>query len=450
MSDLKLKKGHNIGIAGQPSRRISPSGPIRSVALIPSEFLYIKPRLLVKEGDRVKIGDPLFCDKNQPNIHWAAPGAGTVASILFGPRRVIDRITIDLDEEEQPLEFTPLTDEAIAKLQRSDVINRILDLNLWPMIRQRPFNRVANPAIVPKSIFISALSTAPLAGDPDFILDGQDTAFQAGLDILAKLTDGPVHLSIAKSAKCTALTKARGVQIHRISGPHPAGNVGVQIHHLDPLNLGQVIWTVNPQHVLMLGKAFLSGRFDPALVVTVGGPSITDPAYVQTRLGAAVDSLLDTRLKPGPQRLISGDVLTGNMVMKTGYLRFYHTSLSCIPVSKERPFLSWLRPGNSRKTYTLTGTYLGRRNEAFNFTTLNNGGQRPMVPVNAWENLLPMDILPNPLYRAILANDLEEMEKLGLLELVEEDVALCSFACPSKIDLGAAVRQGLNLMVKES
>ncbi|RMF07685.1 MAG: NADH:ubiquinone reductase (Na(+)-transporting) subunit A, partial [Candidatus Neomarinimicrobiota bacterium] len=289
----------------------------------------------------------------------------------------------------------------------------------------------------------------PLSPNPELVLEGNTRAFQAGLDVLSTLTEGTVHLVRQVETRSEALSQAQHCTTHSVEGPHPAGNVGVLLHHLDPLRPGEVVWTVTLQHVIQLGTFFLTGRLDPTLLVSVAGPGVSAPVHVKTRMGVSLAFLTKDRLHPGEMRFISGDVLTGTARDREEFLGYYDTICSVIPVSHERPFLGWLRLGSPRTKYTLSRAYRGSRRGEFPFTTLQNGDRRAMVPIGAWEKVLPMDIWPNPLYRAIQANDIDEMENLGLLELVEEDVALCSFACPSKIDLGAAVRKGLDVLYQE-
>ena len=446
MAYLRLKKGHDIGIAGVPQQAYLDTESPKTVALLPEEFLYVKPKLLVKKGDTVSCGDPVFFDKQNPQVKWASPGGGTVSNIQYGPRRVIQELEITLSEDEAFASVEPIKVESADR----DVIHaKILEMNLWPMIRQRPFNSVADPANVPKSIFISASSTAPLSVNHAFVLEGQDSPFQTGISALAKLTDGDVHVAIHENADCSAFKDLQDCRTHRINGPHPVGNAGVLIHHLDPVNPGDTVWVLDPQHVVILGKALTSGSYDPTIIMSVGGPSMKETGYIKTRMGVNGEDLILDRLMEGNHRIIRGDVLTGKAITYSSHMGYYHSSVSCIDESHDRPFLGWMGTGSAKRTYSLMRSYLGGNSRTFNFTTLRHGGHRAMVPVNAWEDVLPMDILPNPLYRAILAQDIDEMEKLGIMEVVEEDVALCSFACPSKIDLGGAIRQGQNFFVKE-
>ncbi len=446
MSNIKIKKGHDIRIAGIPSKEIKPCDPPLSVALIPIEFPSVKPKLLVKEGDSVKIGSPVFFDKSRPETKFASPGCGIIAKIQYGARRAIERIIIELDKNETAEKTEVFHEESLISLGKEKVIKTLLNANLWPMIRQRPYNQIANPSDVPKSIFVSGLNTNPLGVDLDLALAGQEKAFQAGLDILTNLTQGKTHLTVKKSSP---LQPMKNVEVHTISGPHPAGNVGIQIHHVDPINPHEVVWTVNAQHVAIIGKLFLTGQYDPSIVVSVGGPMVESPAYVSTRIGVPFSLLLENRLQSGKNRIIHGDVLTGLKANKYYCLGFYETTVSAISVSHERPVLGWIRPGSNKTSYSVSSTFLSFGKRLFNFTTLQNGAERGMVPFDSWENMLPMDILPNPLYRSILAKDVEEMEKLGIYECDPEDFALCSFACPSKIDVGGAIKEGLDLMRKE-
>jgi Na+-transporting NADH:ubiquinone oxidoreductase subunit A len=446
---IRIRKGHDIRIAGVPKREIVSTEPPATVALSPTEFRYVKPKLLAREGDQVQVGTPLFFDKRRPEVRWAAPGAGRVTKIQYGPRRVIEKVVITLDREES-FQETPAYEPAdLLKLDRQKIIETLLQANLWPLLRQRPFNKVANPADQPRAIFISGLNTAPLTADLELVLADHEESFQAGLDILSRLTEGEVHLTIRDGATCPTLVNARRVTLHRIRGPHPAGNVGIQIHHIAPLRPHEVVWTVTAQQVVTLGRLFLTGRYDPTVVVAVGGPAVESPVHVKTRMGVSLQTLLDGRLTAGPHRIVNGDVLTGRSAEPDDYLGYYATTVTVLPVSHKRPFLGWLQLGGRRSTYTLTRAYLTDTKSPFPFTTQKHGGPRPLVPINAWEAVLPMDILPNPLYRSILARDLDEMEKLGILECDEEDFALCTFACPSKINLGAVIRQGLDLMERE-
>ncbi|MBD01970.1 MAG: NADH:ubiquinone reductase (Na(+)-transporting) subunit A [Candidatus Marinimicrobia bacterium] len=449
MADYNLFKGHNIQIAGKPSNYVIDDNSTEYVSLNPSEFRGVKPKLLVKEGDDVKTGSPLFCDKSNPQITWPSPGTGKVSEIVFGERRSIQKIVIKLSEEEVSQSFSSYSPDEINDLSRKEALSALLKGNIFPFIRQRPFNKVSDPETVPRDIFISGWNTAPLSVNLDLALRRRLSQFQAGIDILKKLTNGDVHLSYNENTVSDTLLDVKGVKAHTFNGPHPAGNVGIQIHHISPLKLNDVIWTVNAQDVVRIGNFFLTGQLDTTLFVTVGGPSIKDPIHIKSRLGSQIEYLLKDKIIEGNNRVISGDILTGIESALDDFIGFYHSTISVLPNGGEREFLGMLRPGSSSSRYSLTNAFVGSKQKNYRFNTLQNGSERYILPINTWEDVLPMDILPNALYRAINIKDIEEMEQLGIIECDEEDFALCSFACPSKIDVGGMIRDGLDLMEEE-
>ncbi len=449
MTKIIIRKGHSIRIAGIPQNELLTNLSTTEVGLCPIEYKYVKPKLLVKEGDNVDLSTPLFFNKENPDQKWGAPGAGTICKIQYGPRRVIQKIVIKLDKDEKGYSHKAIALNNITKLKREEIKSVLSESNLWHLIRQRPFNHVANPKDEPRDIFISALHTAPLSPNLDLVLKGQKDALQAGINVLNGLTDGKVNIGVFANEQIEELSGLTNCNLHQISGPHPAGNVGIQIHHIAPMKPDDIVWTVNIQHVLILGKLFLNGEIDLSIIVAVGGPGAKNPIHVKTRIGAKIATLVNDQLGEGEYRIISGDVLTGRTVAKDDYLGFYDTTISILPVDYSRPFLGWIQPGSSKKTYSLSRSFLSFGRKLFNFTTKQNGSKRALVPINAWEDVLPMDIMPNPLYRSILAGDVEEMTQLGILECDDEDFALCSFACPSKIDVGAIIREGLDIMRAE-
>ena len=449
MTQIKIRKGHSIRIAGVPKKEVLTNLSTAEVGLCPIEYKYVKPKLLVKEGDHVDIGTPLFFNKENPEQKWGAPGTGTICKIQYGPRRVIEKIVIKLEKDGKGFSHKAILLNSTAKLKREQIKSILSESNLWHLIRQRPFNHVANPEDEPRDIFISALNTAPLSPNLDLVLKGQKDVLQAGINVLNGLTDGNVNIGVSANGQIEELTGLDNCELHQISGPHPAGNVGIQIHHIAPLKPDDIIWTVNIQHVIILGKLFFKGEINPSIIVSVGGPGAKNPIHVKTRIGVKIDTIINDQLGNGEYRIISGDVLTGRKVEKDDYLGFYDTTISILPVDSSRPFLGWIQPGSSKKTYSLSRSFLSFGRKLFNFTTKQNGSQRALVPIDAWEDVLPMDIMPNPLYRSILAGDVEEMNQLGILECDEEDFALCSFACPSKIDVGSAIRKGLDIMRTE-
>ena len=446
MAHINIRKGHNIRISGSPENEYFSRPKSKTVSIQPNNFRYVKPKLLVKVGDKVDIGSPIFFDKVQPDIKWASPGSGEIKEIILGDRRSVENIIIELHEEEKSVLHTPVKYQEISSLGKAKVTDQIMEANLWPMIRQRPFNKIADPNDTPMAIFVSGFNSAPLTVNLDFALRYKQSVFQAGLNVLNQLSNGNVHLTFEVDTNCETLTAARNVNLHTINGPHPSGNVGIQIHHINPWKPNEVIWVINAQHVLTIGDLFLKGIYDPSIVATVAGPGVKNPAHIQTRTGASIETFLLDNLNSDDNRIISGDVLTGQETNLNGFLGYYDTTISVVPNSNEREFLGLLKPGNEQSRYSVTNAFISQNKSNFNFTTQQSGSLRPMVPINAWENMLPMDIYPNALYRSILAEDFEEMEGLGLLECDEEDFALCSFVCPSKIDVGSVIRHGLNLM----
>ncbi len=446
MAHINIRKGHNIRISGSPENEYFSRPKSKTVSIQPNNFRYVKPKLLVKVGDKVDIGSPIFFDKVQPDIKWASPGGGEIKEIILGDRRSVENIIIELHEEEKSVLHTPVKYQEISSLGKAKVTDQIMEANLWPMIRQRPFNKIADPNDTPMAIFVSGFNSAPLTVNLDFALRYKQSVFQAGLNVLNQLSNGNVHLTFEVDTNCETLTAARNVNLHTVNGPHPSGNVGIQIHHINPWKPNEVIWVINAQHVLTIGDLFLKGIYDPSIVATVAGPGVKNPAHIQTRTGASIETFLLDNLNSDDNRIISGDVLTGQETNLNGFLGYYDTTISVVPNSNEREFLGLLKPGNEQSRYSVTNAFISQNKSNFNFTTQQSGSLRPMVPINAWENMLPMDIYPNALYRSILAEDFEEMEGLGLLECDEEDFALCSFVCPSKIDVGSVIRHGLNLM----
>ena len=442
MNHIFIKKGHDIRIAGIPSKDVLSIPGSDTVAISPKTFRGVKPKRMVSEGDRVQIGSPLFFDKTKPDVKWASPANGTVQTIQFGARHVIEKIEIKIEGTDS-ISGQSFSFDQLASSDRPTILNRILETNLFPLIRQRPFNKVANPKDSPRDIFISAVNTAPLSVDLRTVIESEKEAFQAGITALSKLTDGRVFVTSRN------VIELQNAEVQTISGPHPAGNVGIQIHHSKPIKPHDIIWTVDAQHVITLGKLFLTGSYQPNVVVSVGGSGATNPQTVFAKVGANIGSLITNQDMDEPARLVSGDILTGHTVEKDNFLGFYDSSVSIILDSVDRPFMGMLALGSNESKYSLTNSFLTFGEKLFNFNTAQNGELRAMVPINAWEKVLPMDVYPNALYRAILAQDIEEMEQLGMWECDDEDFALCTFACPSKIDVGAVIREGLNLLEVE-
>jgi Na+-transporting NADH:ubiquinone oxidoreductase subunit A len=437
MQKITIKKGHNINISGLASREFSNAPTQKFVSVSPQDFNYIKPKLLVKEGDQVSLGDALFFDKMNPEVKWPSIASGTISKIVYGERRAVLDIIIEIDEEkEKNIE----SDKQINLSSKDNVKEFIQKHNFWPFFTQRPFNKVVNPSDSPKCIVVSLADSSPLANDLSFSLAENKEYIISALSNLKKLTDGQLYVAV-RGDNFSFLSDYDFINLIQVEGPHPSGNVGVILNRVNPLNQNEVVWTVQGSHLPVLGKLFSKGIIDFSLNISVGGPAVK-PSYIKSRIGARFDLYKDSLLMENV-RIISGNVLTGKQVDFEGFLGFYHSSFSVIEESFERPFIGWLHPGGKSK-YSVFNAYLGSNKKSFDFTTLQNGSNRAFVPVDAWEKVFPMDIFINALARSIEANDIDEMEQLGIYECDEEDVALCSFVCPSKSDVGAIIRKGLD------
>ncbi len=437
MQKITIKKGHNINISGLASREFSNAPMQKFVSISPQDFNYIKPKLLVKEGDQVSVGDALFFDKINPEVKWPSIASGTISKIVYGERRAVLDIIIEVDEEkEKNIE----SEKQINLSSRDDVKDFIQKHNFWPLFTQRPFNKVVNPSDSPKCIVVSLADSSPLANDLSFSLAEKKEYIISALSNLKKLTDGHLYVAV-RGDNFSFLSDYDFINLIQVEGPHPSGNIGVILNKVNPLNQNEVVWTVQGSHLPVLGKLFSKGIIDFSLNICIGGPAV-NPSYIKSRIGARFDLYKDSLLMENV-RIISGNVLTGKQIDVDGFLGFYHSSFSVIEESFERPFIGWLHPGGKSK-YSVFNAYLGSNKKSFDFTTLQNGSNRAFVPVDAWEKVFPMDIYINALARSIEANDIDEMEQLGIYECDEEDVALCSFVCPSKSDVGAIIRKGLN------
>ncbi len=452
MADFKLKKGHNLKIVGQAEKRMEVLPPPKRVAVLPNEFNGIRPRLTVQVDDAVKIGTPLFHSKDHPEIKFVAPVSGRVVEINRGERRKLLEIVIENDgknEAEQTGQWN------IGDMQRDKLIEALLDGGMWPLIRQRPFSKIANPGDTPRAIFISAMDTSPLAADPEFLLEDEAEDFQTGLEVLQKLTDGNVHLTLdgGRDKHVQALQNARGVEKHSFSGPHPAGNVGVHIHHIDPIRLGgDFVWYVQPQGVALIGKFFKQGYFANERKVAKAGSSLKNRNYYKTIVGAPISTFIpESDIVDEEVRYISGNVLTGRKISAKGFVSYYDPLITVIPEgSRERKLIGYFRPGSDLPSFSKTflSSFL-KKNGNFTMDTRMFGAKRAFVQTGSYENVLPMDIYPMALMKSILAEDVEEMEGLGILELDEEDVALCSYIDLSKTDFCGLLRKGLDLIESE-
>ncbi len=448
MAVFQIKKGRDLRLQGAADKKIVDIPLPKKVGIYPADFRGLKPQLLIKEGDPVKAGTPLFCDRAFPEIKIASPVSGKVSAIHRGEKRALLDITIETDDKNDVVVFESFSKTEIPSLSKEKITKLLLEGGLWPAIRQRPFSKIAHPADEPKAIFVQGMNTEPLAPDLDFILESKEDLFQTGLDILKRLTKGAVHVCISDKAQSKALTQAQGVQIHQFSGPHPAGNVSTHIHHVDPIHKGEVVWYVGAQDVLRIGFLFLNGVHLGKKVVAVTGESAKNRYYASTVMGTPLSALLAGSTLEGA-RCISGSVLTGKNVGEKGFLGFYDSQVTAIPEGGKREFLGWLSPGFNKYSFSKTFVSSFLPPKPASLDTDKNGSDRAIVFNHIYDDLVPLDILTFFLLRAVISGDIEEAEKLGILECDEEDFALCSFACPSKTDVGGIIRQGLDLIEKE-
>lgn len=444
---IKIRKGLNINLAGKAEKIFAKTSPSELYALKPTDFHGLVPKLEVKEGLEVKAGSVLFVDKNRPDIRFTSPVSGKVVAINRGERRVILEVVVKTDNQNIYEQFR--TGDPF-KMSREEVVENLLKSGLWPALRQRPYHIVANPQDIPKSIFISAFDTAPLAPDYDFTMMGAEQDFQVGINALSRLTLGKVHINISDEYPAsTAFTKARNAQVNYFRGPHPAGNVGVQINRIDPINKGEIVWVVNVQEVVSIGRLFTNGRYDLSKVIALTGSEVINPRYYRIIGGISIHNLVHDSVRDGHHRYISGNVLTGTQISSQGFLGFYDSMISVIPEGDHYEFLGWAMPGFNK--YSISRTFwswlLLRRDYVLD--TNIHGGNRAFVMTGIYEKVFPMNIYPMQLLKAILAEDIDQMEKLGIYEVVEEDFALCEFVCPSKTEMQALVRKGLDTLMKE-
>lgn len=447
---ITLRKGLDINLLGKAQESLSDAPTAAEYALSPLDFEGVTPKLLVKVGDEVKAGTPLFFNKYNERILFTSPVSGKVAAVNRGEKRRILTVTVTPDAVQRYEEFAK---PDLQKATREQIVELLLHAGLWPMIIQRPYGIIASPDDTPKAIFISAFDSAPLAPDYNFVLKAEQKNLQAGIDLLRRLTPGKVHLSVRAGAE-GAMTALKGVETHAFAGKHPVGNVGVQIHHIDPVNKGDIVWTVNIQDVAIIGRLVNEGHVDMTRVIAVTGSEVEKPHYVRVISGARVDSILKGNLKPqkenGHVRIISGNVLTGVKSDPEGFLAFYANQITVIPEGDRYELLGWAMPRLNK--FSVSRAYFSWLcpRKAYNLDTNMNGGERPFVVTGLYERYLPMDIYPMYLLKACLAGDIEKMENLGIYEVVEEDFALCEFVDPSKIEIQQIIRDGINLMIKEA
>lgn len=445
---IKIKKGLDIGLIGDAEKHIGQIETTSLYALKPPDFHAVRPKLMVKPGDSVKAGSPLFFDKDNEKVIFCSPVSGTVKDVVRGEKRVILEVVIEADGKNDYVSFSV---KDIDSLNRDEIIENMLAAGVWPYLRQRPWDRIAKPEDTPKSVFISSFDSAPLAPDYEFIVSGQEELFQAGINVLRKLSNDKLYLGVKdKGAEVSLFEKFSNAEIYKVKGPHPAGNVGVQIHRVDPLTKYDVVWYCNPQDVLTIGRLFTEGIYKPEKIFCLTGSEVVNPKYYKGLNGLNLTELFEKNTIEGNNRYISGNVLTGSKISKNSFIGFYDHQLTVIPEGNYYEFFGWIDPGFNKFSTSgaIASKWLAPRKKRRLNTNLH-GGLRAYIMTGEYERVFPFDIYPNQLIKAILVEDIDLMEKLGIYEIAPEDFALCEVICTSKTNVQYIVHKGIDLMIKE-
>lgn len=463
MNVITIKKGLDLPLKGEPSQIIHDAPAVNTVALIGRDYIGLRPSMAVAVGDRVTCGQALFSDKHDPSVKYTSPGSGTIESINRGARRVLQSVIIKLDETDQGISPAcanadigdGLSETELNALDEQRIRDVLCNSGLWTAFRTRPYSKVPRSDATPASIFVTAMDSNPLAADPQVIIAEHTQAFEIGLQLLSRVTPGVVHVCQAHGADMqlsdtVAATDTR-IQVTQFAGPHPAGLPGTHIHFLHPVGASHTVWHVGYQDVIAMGKLFTTGKLWLERVVALAGPVVSEPRLLRTRLGASTEDLVRDSHEKVECRIISGSVLSGRRANNwAAYLGRYHTQISIMAEGRDRELLGWINPVGSKYSFAnIFTSSINRARKAFNFNTSTNGSPRAMVPVGIYERMIPMDILPTQLLRSLLVTDTDMAQKLGCLELDEEDLALCAFVCAGKYDYGPALRTNLEQIEKE-
>ncbi|MFV1995111.1 MAG: Na(+)-translocating NADH-quinone reductase subunit A [Verrucomicrobiales bacterium] len=455
---FKIKKGLDLPISGKPETTVEDAEKIRSVALVGSDYVGLKPTMAVNVGDKVKLGQLLFTDKKTPGVRYTSPASGTVAAVNRGEKRVLLSVVVDLDGEEEEENFASFPQDRLAELSRGEVVENLLASGLWTALRARPFSRVPSPETTPHSLFVNAMDTNPLAVRPQITAQGRENDLRNGLTVISKLTDGKLYLCQHPGDSLPG-SDLEFVTSAVFEGPHPAGLVGTHIHFLDPVSAAKTVWHLNLQDVLAIGALFTSGKLDVERIVSFAGSMIRQPRLLRTRIGANLNDLVEGELNDlsveglrrhrrigdhDDARVISGSVLYGRKAAEpVSFLGRYHLQVCAIEEDPKREFLEWHHPGIDR--FSVTRLFISKflRVTKYHFTTCTHGSDRTMVPLGTYEMVVPLDMMPTILLRALIVGDTDQAQALGCLELDEEDLALCTFSCPAKYDFGPILRKNL-------
>lgn len=439
---IEIRRGLDLPIVGAPEQIVAPGPQVRSVAVVGADYHGMRPTMAVQVGDKVKLGQELFSDKRNPGVIYTSPGAGTVAAINRGARRILQSVVIDLEGDEEET-FASYAQGELADLSRDKVQENLIRSGQWAALRTRPYSKVPAPDSVPHSIFVTAIDTQPLAADPKVIIGEAIDDFNNGLLLLSRLTEGKVFVCTAADANFDVKVNGQ-IEVHQFGGVHPAGNAGTHIHYLDPVSARKTVWTIGYQDVIAYGRLFTSGKISVERIVALGGPQVEKPQLLRTRLGANLDELVAGKLAAGENRVVSGSVFGGRHAAGPyAYLGRYHSQVTALLEGRERPFLHYLGLGSNR--FSSLPLYISNflKGKRYRFTTSANGGERAMVPIGSYERIMPLDILPTQLLRSLIVGDTQTAQLLGCLELDEEDLALCTFVCPGKYEYGPILRDNL-------
>lgn len=445
---INIKKGLDLPIEGAPSQVIHDGSAVKRVAVLGEEFIGMRPTMHVRVDDQVKKGQVLFVDKKNPGVKYTAPASGVVKEVNRGAKRVLQSVVIEVNGSEQET-FASFSAGELASLDRAKVQEVLVESGQWPALRTRPFSKVPALDSTPSSIFVTAIDTNPLAADPAIVIAEQAEAFEAGLAVVSRLTDGKVFVCKAPGATVPSSSVAQ-VEVHEFGGKHPAGLVGTHIHHLDAVSASKQVWHLGYQDVIAFGKLFLTGEIFTDRVVALAGPTVKNPRLIKTQLGASIDDIVAGELEDGENRVISGSVLSGTTASGPhAFLGRYHTQITALLEGREKELFGWIAPG--AKKFSVTRTFLSHLapSRLFKMTTSTGGSSRSMVPIGNYERIMPLDILPTLLLRDLIAGDLDGAISLGALELDEEDLALCTFVCPGKYEYGPILRERLTTIEKE-
>ncbi|NMH88513.1 Na(+)-translocating NADH-quinone reductase subunit A [Flavivirga algicola] len=447
-NDIRIKKGLDIKLKGEAEKTSEKAIVSNFYTLRPEDFHGVIPKLISKVGTKIKAGETVFFDKSNEAVKFVSPVSGEVLEISRGEKRKILAIKIQADKEQAYLDHGKFdVDTANSEAIKS----HLLATGCWPFVKQRPYDVIANPDKAPKAIFISGYASAPLAADLDFTLQGKEAELQAAVTALGKLTEGKVHVSVGKNGN-SPLAGLTGVSLHKVSGPHPSGNVGTQINKIDPINKGEIVWTVNPQDLVIIGELLLTGKFNAERIVALVGSSVEKPRYFVTKIGSEVATMIYDKgiVKDSNDRIISGNVLSGKQVKPDGHLDYFSNVISIIPEGDDYEFFGWNKPVFNKisTSRALTFSWLNPK-KAYSLNTNTNGEHRAFVTTGTYEEVFPLDIYPMQILKACMYKDLDEMEALGMYEVAPEDFALTEFVCVSKQPHQKIIREGLDLMLKE-